>query len=171
MINKLDIHVLLLNQNFIPLTVCNARRAIIMVLAGKAEIIETTEFLVHSVTRSFTVPSIIKLVTFIRVPRHWRVQLSKQNILRRDRGICQYCGKMDIDMTIDHILPRSHGGDETWENLVCACSDCNNKKGDRTPQEACMNLLKQPKKPNFISFLISHRIPTDDTWGTYIKFG
>ena len=165
----LNSNVLLLNQNFIPLTVCSARRAIVMVWTGKAEIIESTGKLVHSVSMSFDIPLIIRLLKFINFSHRWNIQLTKQNILKRDHGICQYCGKNDRPMTVDHIVPRSHGGSDTWENLVCACSDCNNEKGNRTLHEAGMELIKKPKKPSFSSLLFSHKIPVESSWGTYLK--
>ena len=142
-----------------------------MVWAGKAEIVESTGKYIHSVSKSFHIPSIIKLISFVKVPYRWNIQLSKQNILKRDRGICQYCGNNEGHMTIDHVIPRSHGGGETWDNLVCACSICNNKKGDRTPHEAGMELIKKPKKPHFGSFLFSHKIPVNRDWQPYIKIG
>ncbi len=167
----LNSNVLLLNQNFTPLTVCSARRAVIMVWAGKAEIIESTGMYVHSVSMSFDIPSIIRLLVFIKIPYRWNIQLTKQNVLRRDHGKCQYCGKSEGPMTVDHVIPRSHGGNESWGNLVCACSVCNNKKGDRTPQEAGMSLIKKPKKPNIGSFLFSYKIYVSSTWRHYLKIG
>ena len=167
----LNSSVLLLNQNFVPLTFCTARRAIVMVWAGKAEIVETTGRYIHSVSRSFHIPSIIRLISFVKVPFRWNIQISKQNILRRDRGVCQYCGKNEGHMTVDHVIPRSHGGGETWDNLVCACSACNNKKSNRTPHEAGMELIKKPKKPNIGSFLFSHKIPVKHDWWPYLRIG
>ena len=167
----LNSNVLLLNQNYIPLTVTSARRAIIMVWAGKAEIVESTGKYVHTVTMRFDVPSIIRLLVFVKISYRWNIQLTKQNILKRDRGKCQYCGSTEGPMSIDHVIPRSHGGGETWGNLVCACSRCNNKKSDRTPQEAGMKLIKKPKKPSIGSFLFSHKVPFTSSWHTYIKIG
>jgi len=167
----LNSSVLLLNQNYEPLTTCSARRAIVMVWAGKAEIIESTGYFVRSVSMSFDVPSIIRLLIYIRISHRWNIQLSKQNIMRRDRRVCQYCGSKDGLMTIDHVVPRSQGGGDTWENLVCACSDCNNMKGDRTPHEAGMKLIKKPKKPNLGSFLFHNVGPIHSTWRAYLKIG
>ena len=167
----LNNNVLLLNENFVPLSVCTARRAVIMVWTGKAEIIESTGMYVHSVSMSIDIPSIIRLLVFVKIPYRWNIQLTKQNILKRDRRKCQYCGKGEGPMTVDHVIPRSHGGSETWGNLVCACSVCNNKKGDRTPQEAGMSLIKKPKKPSIGSLLFSHRVSVSSTWRAYIKIG
>ncbi|MBT4485453.1 MAG: HNH endonuclease [Candidatus Latescibacteria bacterium] len=161
--------VLLLNQNYTPLTTCSARRAIIMVWLGKAEIVESTGLVVRSVTMTFDIPAIIRLLMYVGISYKWNIQLTKQNILRRDHKTCQYCGENDGPMTVDHIIPRSHGGEETWGNLVCACSACNNKKGNRTPQTAGMILIKQPKKPNIRTFLFHNKGHIHSTWRTYLK--
>jgi len=165
----LDSNVLLLNQNFEPITVCSVKRAILMVWNGKAEIVETTGLFIRTVKTSFDIPSIIRLLFFANIIRKWDIQLTKQNILRRDHKICQYCGKTDALMTLDHLIPRSLGGKDTWENLVCACSSCNNKKGDRTPQEAGMKLLRQPQKPNVRAFHFLHKGSINAQWNTYLK--
>ena len=151
----LESQVLLLNQNFEPIAICSAKRAIVMVWTGKAEIIETTGHFIHSVSMAFHVPSIVRLLRFIQSRHHWNIQLSKQNILKRDRKICQYCGASEGYMTVDHVIPRSLGGGETWENLVCACPSCNNRKGDRTLEQAGMKLIRKPKKPHYRTFLFS----------------
>jgi len=167
----LDRAVLLLNQNYEPLATCSARRAIVMVWSGKAEMIESTGLYVHSVRMTFDIPSIIRLLIFVKFSHHGKIQLTKQNILRRDHGTCQYCGSREGPMTIDHVIPRSHGGGDTWSNLVCACARCNNKKGDRTPQEAGMKLIRTPGKPSIRSFLFHDRNRIHNTWRTYLKIG
>ncbi|MFC1651525.1 HNH endonuclease [Candidatus Latescibacterota bacterium] len=165
----LNSNVLLLNQNFIPLTVCTAKHAVVMVWSGRAEIVESTGKYIHSVSRRFDVPSIIRLLVYVKISYRFNIQLTKQNIIKRDRGVCQYCGNTEGSMTVDHVVPRSHGGDESWGNLVCACSKCNNQKDDKTPQEAGMELLKKPKKPNIASFLFSHKIQVQNSWNTFLK--
>lgn len=167
----LNSHVLLLNQNFVPLTVCSARRAVVMVLTGKAEIIESTGNYIHSISMRFDIPSIIRLLSYANISQRFKIQPTKQNILKRDHGICQYCGESEGPMTVDHVIPRSHGGGETWGNLVCACSECNNKKDDKTPQEAGMKLIKKPKKPGFGMFFISRKFHIYGSWRNYIKIG
>jgi len=163
--------VLLLNQNYIPLSTCSARRAIVMVWTGKAEIVESTGQYVHSVSMRFDVPSIIRLLIIVRFSYRWNIQLTKQNILKRDRKTCQYCGEKEGPMTVDHVIPRSQDGSETWENLVCACAACNNKKGDRTLHDAGMSLIRKPRKPNFRSFLFHNRCPIHSTWQAYLRIG
>lgn len=163
--------VLLLNQNYEPLTTCSARNAIVMVWAGKAEMVESTGLYVHSVSMTFDVPSIIRLLIFVSITHRRSIQLTKQNILKRDHYTCQYCGTKEGLMTIDHVVPRSHGGEDSWFNLVCACSRCNNKKGNRLPVEAGMQLIQRPKKPSFRSFIFHGKGHIHSTWRTYLKIG
>jgi 5-methylcytosine-specific restriction endonuclease McrA len=166
----LDRNVLLLNNNFEPLTMCSARRAIIMVWNGKAEVVERTEDCVRSVSMTFFIPSVIRLLIFVSMSRQLSVQLTKQNILRRDRKTCQYCGKAEGRMTVDHVVPRSLGGRETWENLVCACPSCNNRKGDNTPEQAGMHLIRIPKKPTVRALLFGYRSIVSESWKAYLNF-
>jgi 5-methylcytosine-specific restriction endonuclease McrA len=127
--------VLVLNQNYEPMTITNVKKAIILIYLGKAEIIEKNDAYIHSVSISYPLPSIVRLTRYINVPRK-RIILSRKNIIKRDGHQCQYCGIRTGPVTIDHVTPRVRGGEDTWENLVCACVRCNNKKGNRTPEEA-----------------------------------
>lgn len=138
--------VLVLNQNYEPLNVCNARRAIVLVLRGKAEVVETARDVWHSATRVIRLPSVIRLVKYIRRPRP-KVRLSRKEVFNRDQWTCQYCGNAGRDLTLDHVVPRHRGGPHTWENLVSACKPCNHRKAGRTPQEANMRLLREPEAP------------------------
>ncbi|MGE5596029.1 MAG: HNH endonuclease [Hyphomicrobiales bacterium] len=138
--------VLVLNQNYEPLNVCNVRRAMVLVLRGKAEIIETAREFIHTATSSFPLPSVIRLVHLIRRPRP-RVRLTRKEIFARDGWACVYCGKQTKDLTLDHVLPRHRGGEHTWENLVSACKPCNHRKAGRTPAEAHMTMRHQPGQP------------------------
>ena len=137
----LDNRVLVLNQNYEPMSVCSARRAVILLYLDKAEMIERNHELIHSVSQTMPLPSIVRLSRFVRVPRK-RVLLNRKNILKRDQHQCQYCGRRESQLTVDHVMPRVRGGKDTWENLVCACMRCNTKKGNRTPHEAGMTLLR-----------------------------
>jgi len=168
-IKMLESNVLLLNQNFEPLTMCTAKRAIIMVWTGKAEIIENTRFCIHSVSMTFFIPSVIRLLLFVSITQKLNIQLTKQNILRRDHKTCQYCGKSEGHMTVDHVIPRSQGGLDTWENLVCACPSCNNRKGDNIPEKVGMRLLKSPRKPSLRAFLFAHKGMISQSWQTYLN--
>lgn len=159
--------VLILNQNYEPLAICGVEKAVILMFLGKAELIEAQQGkYVRSVSQRIPMPSIVRLGVYIRVP--YRVILSRKNVLRRDNFRCQYCGNIGQSLTIDHILPRSKHGEDTWENLVAACMPCNNRKGDRTPDEARMPLLRRPMRPNHV-FFIRHIVGTvDDEWKPYL---
>ena len=138
--------VLVLNQNYEPLNVCNVRRAIILVFDGKAEVLEEHPARMHSASRAFPMPSVIRLVYLIRRPRP-RVKLTRREVFIRDGYACQYCGHRGGDLTIDHIVPRSRGGEHSWENLVSACKACNHRKGGKTLAQARMALRTVPAEP------------------------
>lgn len=158
---------LVLNQNYEPITICNVWRAVVLAYLGKAEIISKLNGKrIRSVYRSFEYPSIVRLSVFVRVPFK-KIILSRKNILRRDNHKCQYCGST-TNLTIDHIIPKSKGGDETWENLVTACIKCNNKKGDRTPEDSKMSLRTKPKKPSHITFIKNFAGNVEEDWKPYL---
>ena len=159
--------VLVLNQNYEPMSVCSARKAIILLYLGKAEMVEKNHAWVHSVSMTMPLPSIVRLIRLVRPPKR-RVLLNRRNILRRDNYQCQYCGKTQGDFTLDHVLPKNRGGSDTWENLVCACMDCNCKKGNRTPGEARMPLLREPRKPGYLFFVRSLVGHPDEKWKPYL---
>ena len=158
---------MVLNQNYEPLTICNVKRAIILNYLGKAEIVHTMNGkIIRSVYRKFECPSIIKLAFFVRVPFK-KIILSRKNILRRDGHRCQYCGTSQ-NLTVDHVVPKSKGGEDSWDNLVTACIKCNNKKGNRTPEEAKMKLFTKPKRPSHITFIKNFSGKIDDGWKPYL---
>lgn len=138
--------VLVLNASYEPINVCAARRALVLVLKGVASAEEHASAYVHSARHSLSLPSVIRLLEYRRIPHQSR-SLSRKNILMRDRYTCQYCQKTfpASDMTLDHVVPRSRGGDSSWENLVACCHHCNNKKGSRTPEEAGLKLVRAPR--------------------------
>ena len=163
----LDRHVLVLNQNYEPLSVCSAKRAIILVFLGKAEIVEHHGHMVQSISCSLPLPSVVRLVLYLNIPRKGII-LSRRNVVKRDGHVCQYCGTTQGAMTVDHIVPRTFGGKDTWDNLVCACIACNNSKGNRTPEQAGMCLSRQPRAPSRIMF-IQHFIGISDAkWRPYL---
>ena len=167
MIETLGKRVLVLNQNYEPITVCSAKRAIIMIFLGKAEMVEKDDLVIHSVSTSMSLPSVVRLGLYVLVPPR-NVILSKRNIIKRDSHQCQYCGVREGPMTIDHVVPKSFGGRDSWENLVCACIECNNKKGHRTPEQSGLRLFRRPRKPNNITF-IRHFIGVSDyRWRPYL---
>ena len=138
--------VLVLNASYEPINICAARRAIVLVLKGLAHPEEISPETLHAARRQFNVPSVIRLLEYRRIP-HQNRALSRKNILMRDRHVCQYCGKtgQSASLTLDHVIPRSRGGETAWENLVACCHECNNRKGSRTPEEANMKLARVPR--------------------------
>lgn len=164
----LDRHVLVLNQNFEPLSVCSVKRAVIMVYLNRAEIIEALDgYKICSVSLSISVPSVVRLGTYVRVPIK-RIMLTRKNIIKRDGYRCQYCGSKVSQMTVDHIIPKNLGGQDIWENLVAACPKCNNKKGQRTPDQAGLALLRKPRRPNHITFIQQFIGVNDKRWKQYL---
>lgn len=159
--------VLVLNQNYEPLSITPARRAVVLVWLGKAEIVERRRAVVRSVTRSIPLPSIVRLHMYVKVPRQ-ELTPTRHALLRRDVHRCQYCGMNGRPLTIDHVIPRSQGGIEGWENLVVACVACNNRKGDRTPEQARMRLIRPPRRPwRFAALEILAQLP-DERWRPYL---
>src|SRR2546425_8885294 len=142
-----EVAVLVLNHTFEPLHFTNARRAITLLLAGKAESVEGSPRVIRSPSRAFPLTAVIRLAVYIRKPFLDRVAFNKKNILRRDGYTCQYCNRRGERLTVDHVLPRSRGGDTTWTNVVAACLRCNLKKGNRLPDESGMRGLPRPPPP------------------------
>ena len=160
--------VLVLNQNYEPLNVCNSRRALTLVDRGKAEVLEHGEGHIFSPSQAFPRPSVIRLVYLIRRPRP-AMRLSRREIFLRDRYTCQYCGRSSHDLTLDHVMPRHRGGQHTWENLVSACKGCNHRKAGRTPREAHMKLTREPFQPRSNSYYVfSHYLESQDGWRKFI---
>jgi len=135
--------VLVLNASYEPLNITSWRRAVVLVIKGKAEQVEHNGKYVYT---EFPLPTVIRLLHYVRVP-YKEIPLTRRNILHRDSHACQYCGYTGDELTLDHIIPRSRGGGDTWENIVTACVRCNIKKGSRTPKEANMPLPYMPRKP------------------------
>ena len=159
--------VLVLNQDYSPLTVCTAERAFLLIYADKAERVhDDPDLTLRTVSSEFKIPSVIRLQKYIYVP-YKSVLLSRQNVFKRDRHQCQYCGSTK-DLTLDHVMPRSRGGDSTWHNLTTACKKCNSYKGDRTPEEAEMPLSTQPFKPSYVMFVRNFSGFTSEEWLTYL---
>lgn len=143
----------MLNQNYEPLSVCNVQKAVILLWLGKAEMVAARDDrVIRAVRSAYPYPSIVRLSLYIHVP-YKKVELTRKNILRRDNFRCAYCTKSTPPLTVDHIMPKSRSGGDTWENLVCACIRCNNRKGNRTPDEANMKLRVKPFRPNHVTFI------------------
>ena len=160
-----DSHVLVLNKSFLPVHITTVQRAFCLFYAGLAKAvnsqyetfdyeswshvtIERNDETVGLVDRVIKVPRVILLVTYDRVPKR-RVRFSRYNIFARDKNTCQYCGRRFArsELNLDHVIPRSQGGTSTWENVVCSCHRCNRQKGGRTPAQAKIKLIAQPRKP------------------------
>jgi 5-methylcytosine-specific restriction endonuclease McrA len=163
--------VLVLNQTYEPFQVCSARRAVVLLFAGKAERIEDSTRVFRSPSTLFVVPSVIRLQHYVRKPTQPALAFSKKNILKRDGYTCQYCGRNGGErMTIDHVIPRSQGGRTVWENVVSACRVCNLRKGSRSPDEAGMRLLRRPGTPRSLFYfgILAQSAPPYTSWRKYL---
>ena len=163
--------VLVLNASYEPLNVCTVRRAHVLVYKGKAEVIEHLDRPLRSATGNFVWPHVIRLVHYVRVPRAVQRKISRRALFARDGWRCVYCGTNGGRLTLDHVVPRSKGGESIWENVVTACAPCNLRKGDRTLEQAGMELRTLPKVPQPVLFirLAAPRIP--DGWSQYLSTG
>jgi len=140
--------VLVLNATYEPINVCTIRRAAVLLLKEKAEIIEHAEWELHSENLTLPRPVVIRLVTYVRVPRDThRRKITRRAVFARDRWTCQYCGS-GASLTVDHVVPRSKGGRSSWDNIVTSCAPCNRRKGDAMLRQAGMKLIRQPGSPS-----------------------
>lgn len=162
--------VLVLNQDFSPISICTIQRAFLLVFLEKADLVSKSNgTLIRSVRESFPMPSVIKLKRFVHIP-YKGVVLTRQNIFKRDGFTCQYCGTTK-DLTLDHVIPKAKGGKTTWKNLVTACKRCNSRKGDFTPEEAGLKILNRPFKPNYVIFLRDYSGFDYEEWRPFLKTG
>jgi 5-methylcytosine-specific restriction endonuclease McrA len=160
-------HVLVLNQDYSALTVCSVERAVVLMHLQKVHLVEAVPGKeVRSPSVEVPWPSIVRLKAYVNVP-YKRVMLSRKNVLRRDAHTCQYCGS-GKRLTIDHVMPKSRGGGDTWENLVTACVPCNNRKGDSTPEEAGMELAREPFRPSHVMFIRDSVGDLSEAWKPYL---
>ena len=161
--------VLVLNQSYEPLTICRARRAVVLIFQGKAEMLEDGVGRIHSISDTFPLPSVIRLSQMIRRPRRKR-KMTRFEIFNRDKYTCQYCGYQSHSLTLDHVIPRYRGGQHTWENVVSACAACNRRKAGRTPKEANMKLICQPAPPRDGPFYVIpyHYRSNREEWSKYL---
>lgn len=167
--------VLVLNSDYEPLNVCNLRRAIILVYLGKADILHARDeelaaaaamegidanayhrggqtMLATAEGEAIAAPSVVKLRHHVRRPLP-ELKLSRRSVFARDNFTCQYCGSHGKDLTIDHVIPKRHGGGMQWENLVACCRRCNTKKGDKAPEKVGMKLIRQPRRPRYTPYI------------------
>ncbi|MFC1865187.1 HNH endonuclease [Chloroflexota bacterium] len=161
--------VLVLSQSFEAINVCHVRRAIVLLLRGKADILENGLGFMHSSSDSFPIPSVIKLVYMVKRQRYER-KLTRFGVFQRDYYTCQYCGKASHQLTLDHVVPRNQKGEHSWENIVSACASCNRCKAGRTPKQANMILIRHPSQPHYnIPFYIpQHYLENLGEWQKYL---
>lgn len=189
--------VLVLNRMYMVVHVINVRRAVCLLYRDLAEVIhregsqyanydfETWQLVselnydhrndsddwIRAVSFQLQVPRVIRLLNYDRIPKH-SLRFNRRNLFARDQNQCQYCGRHAPmpQLSLDHVVPRSRGGETTWENVVCCCLNCNTRKGGRTPKEAHMKLLKQPKKPRFNPLLVRKlQNPKYQSWKTFVR--
>ena len=166
----MNLPVLVLNQNYEPLNVCRARRAIVLLYQSKAEMLENGVGFIRTPTSEYQVPSVIRLPYLVKRPFRAHRRLTRLEVFNRDRYSCQYCGKETRQLTLDHVVPRFRGGPHTWENLVSACVPCNRRKAGKTLEEAGMRLLRPPATPrgNRYSYIPAHYLETREEWQRYV---
>jgi 5-methylcytosine-specific restriction endonuclease McrA len=160
--------VLVLNASYEPLNVTTVRRAHVLVFKGKAEVVEKLEEPLRSATDTYPRPHVIRLVQYVRVPRTLQRKISRRALFARDGWRCMYCGTTGGRLTLDHVVPRSRGGDSVWENVVTSCAPCNLRKGNRLLHEVQMELPHPPRPPAPVLFirLATPKIP--QRWEQYL---
>ncbi len=188
----LDQQVLVLNRLWQAVNICSARRAVTLLFQGHAEVVvgdddgafQTFDFgewrdfserephpeSIHTVSLRIRVPRVIMLLVFDRLPRK-EVKFTRHNIFERDKNTCQFCGQVfdRKDLNLDHVIPRDRGGPTTWENIVCSCIPCNTQKGNRTPAEAAMRLIRKPKRPKWRPFVqLNVQFEYHDSWKHFL---
>lgn len=163
----MGLKVLVLNQDYQAISLCSAERAFVLIFLQKAEMVsDHKSLLLRSVGATYPYPSIIRLQRYIQLPFK-RVSLSRTNVFKRDGFKCVYCSKNE-NLTVDHVIPRSKGGRDSWHNLVTACQRCNTEKGDRTPEQAEMQMSHKPFRPSFIMYLREFNGKVREDWKPYL---
>lgn len=167
-------HTLVLNASYEPLQIVSWKRAIRMLFQEKVEVVAEYDREIRSVSVSIRLPSVLRLLHYVRVKRsHQQVKFTRSNIYARDKHRCQYCGVRFLsgELTYDHVIPVARGGGKSWENIVTSCIPCNRNKGDRTPEEAGLTLLREPKAPpgfpHKVHFLLYQK-KAPESWHNYI---
>lgn len=163
---------MVLNSSYEPLTVVSWKKAVLLWLSDKVEILEYHSSFVHSAYQQFRLPSVLRFTKYITNLNRNQIRFCRENIYLRDKFQCQYCGKVSParSLTLDHVVPLSKNGKHSWENVVTACQKCNNLKGNRTPKQALMPLLSVPHVPRWLpgqEFSISEHF-IHHTWKNYL---
>ena len=176
-------HVLVLNATYEPLNVVSVRRAVLLLLKEKAELVEAAEAWLRSERMALQVPLVIRLVYYVRIPRRFALPLSRRTVLARDHYTCQYCGRQgrtedrqdrprpkpaSEELTLDHVIPRAQGGESRWDNCVLACLECNKRKADRTPEQAKMRLKHKPVQPKWNPLYAAHDLRIE-CWSKFLS--
>jgi 5-methylcytosine-specific restriction endonuclease McrA len=165
--SELSFRTLVLNAGYEPLSVVSFRRALVLVMNGRAQIVESdAEHPVRSADNSYDRPSVIVLTRYVKMPHNRHIPVSRRGVLRRDGQRCAYC--LGHASTIDHVIPRSRGGGDAWDNLVACCLKCNNAKGDKTPQEMGWRLHTIPKTPFGTAWLVRGIERPQPHWEEYL---
>jgi 5-methylcytosine-specific restriction endonuclease McrA len=163
--------VLVLNSDFEPLNVCHMRRALVMVYLGKADVLHAHDDApLPTIEGPMVSPSVVKLRHHVRRPLP-ELKLSRRTVFARDDFMCQYCGTVAKDLTIDHVVPKRHGGKTAWDNVVCSCRKCNMKKGDKYLNQTGMKLMTQPRRPKYIPYISLTKYLSgrkNDIWRDYL---
>ena len=159
--------VLDLNQDYQPLSLCSVRKSLVLLLLEKAELLHKDETKrIRTISTTFDFPTVIRLMDYVRIPNK-NIVVTRKNVLKRDGNKCQYCGSKE-SLTLDHVIPKSRGGGDSWDNLITCCATCNVKKGNKTPKEANMPLLSKPHKPHHLMFLRSQIASVNEHWKPYL---
>jgi 5-methylcytosine-specific restriction endonuclease McrA len=161
--------VLVLNANYEPINVCNLRRAVGLIIVGKADLILNGRGYIQTVRQSIPIPSVIRLEHMVHRPR-LQVKLTRREVFRRDKFTCQYCGRRTSDLTLDHVFPKHLGGEHLWQNVVTACASCNHRKGGRRLEDAQMSLLRTPKEPpSSAHYIFGRHLEENTGWEQFIQ--
>ncbi len=161
--------VLVLNATYEPINVCTVRRAAVLVLKEKAEVLEHGERALRSERLTLERPIVIRLISFVRIPRDaHRRKITRKAVLARDSWTCQYCGTRKPGLTVDHVIPRSRGGKSVWENIVASCASCNRRKGNRLPREIQMHPTNRPSAPGPTVFIRIASPTIPPAWHQYL---
>ncbi len=161
--------VLVLNANYQPIHICNTHRALHLILACRASLVINGRGEIYTVSQAFPRPSVIRLEHMVHRPR-LKIPFTRHEVFRRDGYTCQYCGKKNVDFTLDHVIPRKSGGEHTWTNVVTACIHCNRTKGSRTLEETHMHLRAAPGLPPASAiYYFSCHLNANQEWTEFIN--
>ena len=159
----------MLNSSYEPLNVCTVRRAYVLVFKGRAELVEKDARPLRSASDTYPRPHVIRLLTYVHVPRSVKRKISRPVLFARDGWCCGYCGSSTRKLTLDHIVPRSRGGESVWENVVASCAPCNRRKGDRLLNETEMALRVLPRPPAPVVFIRLAAATVPANWRPYLQ--